>query len=210
MLAFVNGASLCMGLIFSIGPQNSELIRAGLLQQQAYLLATIYIICDVLFIFLGVLGVAKLIALNAWLAVIISLCTMGILLYLAHNAFVRMKQLSKIKSEFPIKISTTSTVASQSMTIKKGLILSILNPLAILETMIIIGSAANQYTTPEKWYFAFGAMSASATWFYCVSFSAQHFSYLLTQPKQQKILEGAIGIILCCAACWFAYRTLLG
>jgi L-lysine exporter family protein LysE/ArgO len=205
MLAFVNGMSLCMGLIVSIGPQNAELIRAGLLKERAYLLATVYIFCDLLLIAMGVLGVASLIALNTWIAFIFSWVAVVILLYLARNAFMRMKRLSAFDG---FGENSPEILISRRETIKKGVVLSIFNPLVILETVIIIGSTASQYPAAEKWYFALGAMLTSIGWFYAVSFGAQRFSHLLSQPKHRRILEGTIGVILCLVAAWLACKNL--
>ena len=65
MQPFISGLMLCAGLIIAIGPQNIELLRVGLLQQKnALLLASIYVFCDLLLIFLGTLGVSQLIPMH--------------------------------------------------------------------------------------------------------------------------------------------------
>lgn len=209
MLALINGFSLCIGLIVSIGPQNTELIRAGLLKQHAYLLASTYILCDVLFIALGILGVAGIISLSPFVEKIISWGSVLILLYLAVQAFNRMKDTTSFMLQPLNKITElTKKKITASKTIKKGLLLSTLNPLVILETIIIIGSTGNQYHGTDKLYFAIGAILASGCWFYAIACSTQWFSHLLSQPKQQRVLEAIVGTLLCCMAIWIAYKKI--
>jgi L-lysine exporter family protein LysE/ArgO len=210
MIAFVNGFSVCMGLIISIGPQNMELLRSGFLRQKSYLLASIFVFCDILLILMGILGLAELVSLNPFIETILTACALIILVYLAICAFNRAKNLKTLEPHLnDIIESSVSKPTTYFSTIKKGLFLSILNPLAILETVVIIGSTANQYQGNKKIYFAIGAMLASTIWFYSFAYSATQFSTFFTNPKKQKILEMATGIILMSIAMWLALNTLL-
>jgi L-lysine exporter family protein LysE/ArgO len=202
MLAFANGMGLCMGLIISIGPQNLELIRAGLFKDKAYLLASTFVFCDIFLITLGILGVSELILFHPMIEKFLLALTILILLYLALQAFRRINQPTLSASS----IDGTGFIAQSSATsvIKKGLLLSVLNPLAILETVIIIGSSASQYQNADKCLFAMGAMFTSATWFYSISFGAQKFSYLFKETKNIKLLEATMGLVLIIIAIWLS------
>lgn len=202
MLAFVNGLSLCAGLIVSIGPQNTELLRLGLLKDRAVLLATIFIACDAILIALGAIGVANLISSSRWLGLILTWCTVALLLFLAYQSIRRSM------APEPLLIDSQEKKRGSLEILRRGLALSLLNPLAILETVVIIGSTAAPYQGHHKLLFVLGALSASVIWFYGLAYGARKLASHLRNPWHARVLEGLISCVLLAMACWLAFRSL--
>ena len=200
--ACVNGLFLCAGLIISIGPQNTELLREGLLGTKALALATVFLICDVALVSLGALGVGSLVAVNNQVAIGLSLLTIVFLLYLSAGALRR--------SQAMVSISVGPCASEQRpviKTIQRGLVLSFLNPLAVLETVVIIGSTASGYPLKERLAFMAGALCASAIWFYGVALAARRLARVLSLERHQRNIDRLAATILACTAVWLARRT---
>ena len=207
MLALVNGAILTAGLIVSIGPQNIELIRTGLLKQQAFLLASVYVMCDVLLITLGAVGLGTFITLNPMLQKISALAVTILLLYLALSALKRVKAI-KQNSQNSNNVLNIKANNNGVSTVKRGLMLSLFNPLALLETVLIIGGVSGQYHNSNKALFILGAICTSLIWFYGIAFSATKLSVFLQQPKQQCRLEYFTAFILLVIALLIGFKFL--
>jgi L-lysine exporter family protein LysE/ArgO len=207
MLPIINGATLCAGLVVSIGPQNTELIRCSIFKQSHFILASIYIFFDIVLILLGATGVGTLIKYNIVLTKIAASFSILLLLYFSFLAFKRMYH---IHTTSPTQLSMDSFKGTaRAAAIKKGIILSLFNPLAIMETVVIIGGVAGQYQTVDKLLFTVGAICASITWFYTVAFFGKKLSSFLQHPKKQRIFEGFIGSLLLTTASVVVFKLLL-
>ena len=63
--AFFAGLVLSLSLIMAIGPQNAHVIRSGIMRQHLWLTVAVCAVSDVVFIALGVAGLAQLGGLSA-------------------------------------------------------------------------------------------------------------------------------------------------
>jgi L-lysine exporter family protein LysE/ArgO len=75
------------------------------------------------------------------------------------------------------------------------LALTYLNPHVYLDTVIFVGSIANQFTT-DRWYFAFGASLASLAWFTSIGFGAQAASKLMSKPIFWRIFDTFVALVM--------------
>ncbi|TDB47754.1 LysE/ArgO family amino acid transporter [Photorhabdus khanii] len=205
MLALVNGFLLCLGLVVSIGPQNMEILRVGLLNDRVGLLASVFVICDVILIITGALGVGSIIALNRGITVSLTLLTVMFLLFLTFQAGRRAMN----ESGAVIALGEQQNTRPFNM-VKRGLGLSFLNPLALLETVVILGSTAAPYPANHRILFVAGALAASAIWFYGLAYSSRWFSACISKPWQRCIMECVVAVILFITACWLLQRTFGG
>lgn len=203
MIPFISGLGSYSGLIVSLGPQNVELIRQGVLKQHTYTLASIYIICDVLLILVGATGVGYVMLYHPLLIKILYFIASACLLYLS---FLNYKQFFYTKDLFSKKES--QKILSKNKAIALGLMYSLLNPIGILETVIIFGAISSQYKSVDKYFFCLGAIFMTFLWFYGVSFCAIRCYKIFQNPSKQKILYGFIGTILLFIAISIIVNTL--
>jgi L-lysine exporter family protein LysE/ArgO len=201
MMIFIKGASITAGLITSLGPQNIEIIRLGLLRQKAVVMASVFILCDIILVLMGALGIGELIASHKWLLLAGNYIAVVMLYYLAYQAIRRMYK--------PLRITINHSFDNKHLlkTIKRGLFLSFFNPLVLLETVIVVGGASAQYPLAQRMYFIGGAISASFVWFYSLALCTTKISTLFTIPSRQRALEGIICLILSTMATIILYHT---
>ncbi len=76
-----------------------------------------------------------------------------------------------------------------------ALSVSLLNPHAILDTVVMLGTLANSYGA-EKWVFAGGALTGSALWFLTLGFGVRALAPLLDTPRTWKIVDLVVGSIM--------------
>lgn len=75
-----------------------------------------------------------------------------------------------------------------------ALSVSVLNPQAMVDTVVVLGSIANSFG-PSKWEFAIGAMTASVVWQLLLSGGGRLLSNVLNTPRTWKIIDICVGII---------------
>ncbi|GAA1127260.1 LysE/ArgO family amino acid transporter [Citricoccus alkalitolerans] len=76
-----------------------------------------------------------------------------------------------------------------------ALSVSLLNPHAILDTVVMLGTIANSYGA-EKWVFAGGALTGSALWFLVLGLGVRALAPLLDTPRTWKIVDIVVGSIM--------------
>lgn len=74
--------------------------------------------------------------------------------------------------------------------------ITFLNPHVYLDTVIFLGSIANQHGSGGKWIFALGAITASTVWFIALGLGARALAGPLGKPKVWQALDVIIGIIM--------------
>jgi len=87
--------------------------------------------------------------------------------------------------------------AGEGSAISKGKIVAtcfaftFLNPHVYLDTVILLGSIANQFEE-DRWFFAIGGAVASVVWFSTIGFGARAASRFMSKPIFWKILDSII------------------
>jgi L-lysine exporter family protein LysE/ArgO len=197
MIAVLPGFLTGLSLIIAIGAQNAFVIRQGLTKKFVLLTVLICAFSDALLIALGASGLGALIKSNKnvlefvrWFGVI----------YLLWFAFKSAKSAFK---------QTSLDSAGDASADKKNVILTVLaltflNPHVYLDTVILLGSISNQFDS-DKWFFAFGAMIASFTWFSAIGFGARSASRFMARPIFWKVLDSLIAAIMLSIAALLAF-----
>ena len=76
------------------------------------------------------------------------------------------------------------------------LALTFLNPHVYLDTVILLGSLANQHGEHGRWHFGAGAVLASLSWFFLLAYGARALRPLFARPLAWRILDGSIAIVM--------------
>ena len=71
------------------------------------------------------------------------------------------------------------------------LALTFLNPHVYLDTVVLLGTLANQQHG-SRWMFGAGAAAASAVWFFGLGFGARRLAGLFAKPGTWRILDAGI------------------
>lgn len=188
MIALISGFLAGLSLIVAIGAQNAFVIKQGLQRNHVALVVVFCSASDALLIVLGIGGLGSLIQsqpktleIIRWFGVIylIWFGVKSVKSALGNHALTINEQ--KLKS--PLKILLTLFT------------FTFLNPHVYLDTVILLGSVANQFAH-QRWYFALGASLASCTWFALIGFGARFASQYMTRPIFWKILDSLIAVIM--------------
>jgi L-lysine exporter family protein LysE/ArgO len=84
-----------------------------------------------------------------------------------------------------------------------ALSVSMLNPHAILDTVVMLGTLANSYGA-DKWVFATGAVTGSALWFLTLGLGVRALAPLLDTPRTWRIVDLVVGVVMVAIAAQLA------
>lgn len=188
---FLQGLGLGAGLIIAIGSQNAYVLRQGLKHEHHFAIATVCGLSDALLILLGGVGVGTLIASTPILASGAAALGAAFLAVYGALAFKRAWQGEKLGND-----AATVTPRTLKSAILTALAFSLLNPHALLDTVVLLGSISGQHAWDQRVWFLAGAVSASFAWFYALAFAAGKLAPLFRKPATWRVLDGLIGIVM--------------
>jgi L-lysine exporter family protein LysE/ArgO len=145
-------------------------------------------ISDALLIFLGTSGLGSVVKTNQELLTFIR--WFGV----AYLTWFGMKSLRSAFKENQL-LASGAAETSWKKILATVLALTYLNPHVYLDTVIFVGSIANQFTT-DRWYFAFGASIASLLWFSSIGFGARGASRLMSKPIFWRIFDTFVALVM--------------
>ncbi|CDZ76081.1 Arginine exporter protein ArgO [Legionella massiliensis] len=189
MLIYFNGLLLGLSLITALGPQNVFLIRQGALKKHAVLSALVCFVCDIILVGASVAGLHQILSLHPTLQIWITVLGVAFLLY--YGSCALKKSLSK---------QTQATIREQENTSRLQIVMlalgfSLLNPHAIIDSLVIIGSGSSQFPeNPQA--FLFGVLSASFLWFTSLTFTTHYFSDILARVSVWRRIEFSSGLLM--------------
>jgi L-lysine exporter family protein LysE/ArgO len=188
VIALIPGFLTGLSLIVAIGAQNAFVIRQGLLRSHVLLVVIVCSVSDALLIALGTGGLGKVVQSNPDLLTFIRWFGVVYLTWFGikslRSAFKENQLLATGQAEISWKRILTTVLA-----------LTYLNPHVYLDTVIFVGSIANQFEG-DKWFFALGASLASVMWFSTIGFGARAASHLMSKPIFWRILDISIALIM--------------
>jgi L-lysine exporter family protein LysE/ArgO len=197
VFAIIPGFLSGLSLIIAIGAQNAFVIRQGLTKKFVLLTVLICAFSDALLIALGASGLGALIKANKNILELFRWFGVAYLLWFAFKS---------ARSAFK---SAALNSAGEASADKKSVILTVLgltflNPHVYLDTVILLGSIANQFGS-DKWFFVTGAIIASFLWFTSIGFGAKSASRFMSRPIFWKILDSLIAVIMLSIAAFLAF-----
>jgi len=187
--AYGAGFALCLSLILAIGAQNSFVLRQGLRREHVFVVCLICALSDAVLILAGISGLAVAIGGLPWL--LTGLRLFGVLFLAAYGGRSLWRAWSHADKLMP------SEGQSQGVgpTALACLAFTWLNPHVYLDTVLLIGSIAQQYPG-RKPAFALGAITTSFLFFFALGYGARLLRPILAKPVAWRILEVLIGLCM--------------
>jgi L-lysine exporter family protein LysE/ArgO len=71
-----------------------------------------------------------------------------------------------------------------------------LNPHVYLDTLLFLGSVANQQPGELRWVWAAGAMASSILWFFSLGFGARYLRPVFAKPAAWRVLDSIIAVVM--------------
>ncbi|WP_115717230.1 LysE/ArgO family amino acid transporter [Gallaecimonas mangrovi] len=188
ILIFAKGLFTASGLILAIGAQNAFVLTQGLKREHHWLVASVCTFFDLLFIGLGVVGLATFLASMPTLIRALQYLGSLYLFYLAWQAARRVGQLHGLNALPQKRLSRKQALVA-------ALAVTLANPQVFLETAFIMGTLAGQ-EQQGKWAFALGAMTTSVLWFFGLSLLASRLAPVLSKPRAWQIIDGFTALLM--------------
>ncbi|MDR3448701.1 MAG: LysE family transporter [Alphaproteobacteria bacterium] len=185
-LSALKGLLLMASVIVAIGPQNAFLLRQAVRREQAWRVAAIFLFGDVTMVALGGFGIGHW--LECWPLAKLLLTAAGAV-YIFWFGFGVLRQMRQPKA------LTAGGKPAQGL-IAGALAVTFLNPHAIFDTVVLIGTMALQFEGPSKIAFMLGAMTASMLWFFGVAWAGQKLAPFLARPDVWRVIDGLIVAVM--------------
>jgi L-lysine exporter family protein LysE/ArgO len=188
MVALIAGFFSGLSLIVAIGAQNAFVIRQGLLRSHVALVVTVCSLADAFLIILGIGGLGKIIQSQPQALEFIRWFGVAYLIWFG----VKSVRAALSPQSLDVQGENEKSAWRVLLTV---LTFTFLNPHVYLDTVILLGSIANQFSD-HRWFFALGASLASVVWFTSIGYGARAASHLMSRPIFWKILDSVIAAIM--------------
>jgi len=187
---FIQGFGTGGGLIVAIGAQNAFVLSQGVRRNHHFIVALICIVCDAVFISVGVAGFGRAVSTNPTLSQLAAWGGAGFLF------FYGLRSLRSALRGGSMDISDRS-MRTLRAAIFTTFAVTLLNPHFYLDTVILLGSVSSQFHGESRLYFWVGAVSASTLWFISLSLGGQMLAPLFKKQISWRILDSMV-----CATMW--------
>ncbi|MGY3126627.1 L-lysine exporter family protein LysE/ArgO [Agrococcus sp. UYP33] len=205
LIALLSGLGLCLGLIISIGAQNAVVLRQGLRREHVGIVVLVCVVSDAILQVIGVAGVATLVTSHPWLETVArwagAVFIVGFAIVSARRAWRGGGSLEAAPEAAPeagggAPVATRTRTRSSRLAVL-GTILAVtwLNPHALVETTVVMGSVAATHGD-ARWWFMVGGITASTLWFVGFGYGARYLAPLLRTERAWRILDGAIAAVM--------------
>lgn len=177
-----------LSLIVAIGAQNAFVLRQGLRREHVAVVVAICAASDLLLIAAGTLGIGTIVQ-RAPAA--LTVLRWGGVVYLAWFAVASFRSAVR-----PGELHESGrSVRSLRSIVLTTLALTYLNPHVYLDTVLMLGTLANQHAH-QRWWFAAGAGLGSLVWFTGLGFGARTLAAPLGRRATWRIIDAAVGVVM--------------
>ena len=184
---FWAGLAASLALIVAIGSQNAFVLRCGLQRLHVLPIVAVCALSDALLIAAGIGGAGVLIRDNATL---MALTRYGGALFLA--AYGALAAQRAWRGDCMQLGQAGAVPLGQALLACLGF--TFLNPHVYLDTVVLLGTLANQRSQP--WVFGAGAATASALWFAALGFGARLLVPLFQTVTAWRVLDSLIALVM--------------
>ncbi len=188
-LDFFSGLATGLALIVAIGSQNAYVLRQGILREHVWPIVAFCALSDALLILAGIGGAGVVIRGNETLLL---MTRYGGALFLAsYGALAAHRAWRGSQMQLDQGSGATLTV---SLTTCFGF--TFLNPHVYLDTVVLLGSIANQRQGNGAWVFGAGACTGSVVWFSALGFGARFLAPLFQTTTAWRVLDSVIALTM--------------
>jgi len=188
-LDYGTGLATGLALIVAIGAQNAYVLRQGIRREHVLALVLFCALSDALLIALGIAGAGVLIQGNPALLALTRFA--GTAFLAGYGALAAWRAWRGGQMQIDTARGTTLVGALSSC-----FAFTFLNPHVYLDTVVLLGSIANQRGDPGRWVFGAGAMSASLLWFSALGLGARLLIPLFETRLAWRVLDALIALTM--------------
>ena len=167
LMAIFSGAVFVLAVIAGIGPQNLNIISHAIKKNHSLAVSTTCCVADLTLLIAGGVGLS----LGGSKSIILTINIVGIIFMVWYLA-VKVRGLFRHHEKF--KVVEEEQTRNQAML--KALALTWLNPLVLIDTIVIIGGTSSHYHGMAWVDFMLGAIFGDIIWIYGVTYLASSFA----------------------------------
>lgn len=183
------GLGAGLALIIAIGAQNAFVLRQGIRGEHVGPVVLVCMLSDIVLIGVGIFGIG---------AVITAVPAVVVVIRLAGAAFLIAYAALAAKRAFRPGVLTAGTQQeslSRKAVLVTALTLTWLNPHVYLDTVLLLGTLANQHGE-LRWWFGAGAAAGSVIWFSALGYGAKLLRPIFAKHGAWRVLDGVIAAVM--------------
>jgi L-lysine exporter family protein LysE/ArgO len=184
----VIGFLASLTLIVAIGAQNAFVLRQGIRGEHVMAVVAVCTVSDIVLIAAGIAGVGALITAHP---AAVDVVTIGGAAFLIGYGLLAARRAWRPSALTP----SGKGPARLLEVLVTCLALTWLNPHVYLDTVVLLGTLANEQQG-QRWLFGAGAVAASAVWFVSLGLGARRLAGLFATPLTWRILDGLIAVTM--------------
>ncbi|AYA40866.1 arginine exporter ArgO [Xenorhabdus nematophila] len=190
LLTLIQGFFLSAAMILPLGPQNVFVMQQGSRKQFHLMSAALCSTSDALLMMAGVFGGSALLSQSTFLLQAVTWGGVAFLLWYGWDAF-----RTALSGE--IELASAKNISQSRWRVIMTLFaVTWLNPHVYLDTFVVLGSIGSQLPIDHRLWFTIGAITASISWFFALSFLSAWCSPVLNQPRSQRIINIFVGCVM--------------
>ena len=172
LLAILSGAAFVLAIICGVGPQNLNIITHAIKKNHSLTVSSITAFADISLLLAGGIGLS-----------LSDSKTILIIINIAGVIFMCWYLMTKIRGLFGQHdaLVIKNLKESRKKAIIRALALTYLNPLVLIDMIVIVGATSSHYRGVEWINFITGAILGDLIWVFGITFIAQYFSKQLNQ-----------------------------
>ena len=187
-----------LALIVAIGAQNAFVLRQGIRREYVGVVVLVCMLSDALLILAGTAGVGVIVE---RVPVVLEILRWGGAAYLLWFA------VQSVRSALTPAALTPDAPRSRGSVLTTTLGLTYLNPHVYLDTVVLVGSLANQHGPDLRWAFAAGAVLGSVVWFAALGYGASALAPVLDRPRAWQVVDLVIAAVMVALALSLILRS---
>lgn len=175
------------------------MLRQGLAREHVGTVVAICALSDAVLIAAGVAGIGTLVERAPWALEAVRWFGVAFLCWYGVSSLLRARRAESLGTGDGAAVRRTGVAA-------KAVALTWLNPHVYLDTVLLLGSIANQQPGDGRWWFALGAAAGSIVWFTGLGYGARRAAGLLASTRSWQVLDVLIGVTMLLIAGSLALR----
>ena len=186
------GAGMGLGLIVAVGAQNAYVLQRAI--RGDVRMAPIVAFCvvsEAALILLGVIGVGALV--EAAPGAISVMTWLGVVFLLGYGGFAAYRA---IRPGEGLQVGGDSRIPSTLGAVAACAAFTWLNPHAYLDSVVFLGTLANQQGGDLRWVFAAGAFIAGIMWFSLIGFGGKALRGVFSKPGAWRVFDAGIAVMM--------------
>lgn len=202
---FATGFLTYLALIVAIGAQTLFLLRQIVRRDRVWTVLTVCFVADVALLVLGAGGVGVVAERWPWLVPALTVAGVVYLLAFAvgalRSAWRGDRTLSTSAADGagtghgPDRIDLAVLTGELPRIILLALSVSLVNPHAILDTVVMMGTFAQTFGA-AKWAYVGGAVAASLVWFTALGWGGTKLAPSVDSARTWRIVDAVVGVLM--------------